>query len=276
MAPRGRPRKVGLRRMDAAIDAMRPLGFSKELVKRTVSNLLEVYEGDAGWVFIEEASYKLLIDTILEEQDKDLEEARGGDDAGPSSVVSNDVEPSSIAGFSVVAGDDIGSSVAGLSGGVLDIAEPSATGLQLPCPKLAGMVTTLQMNDTVGKDLLPPVEGEGSGWRDIVQDNNYGPKQINTKIRNTDENSGAYSIYQSPLCAISPELNNLPKQRRRRCHGWINNDDNDDGDLVFEERAETPKQVDSTSGQTERQRKRGKSRWDVTPTDLWKKWFPQM
>lgn len=265
MAPRGRPRKVGLRRMDAAIDAMRPLGFSKELVKRTVSNLLEVYEGDAGWVFIEEASYKLLIDTILEEQDKDLEEARGGDDAGPSSVVSNDVEPSSIAGFSVVAGDDIGSSVAGLSGGVLDIAEPSATGLQLPCPKLA-----------VGKDLLPPVEGEGSGWRDIVQDNNYGPKQINTKIRNTDENSGAYSIYQSPLCAISPELNNLPKQRRRRCHGWINNDDNDDGDLVFEERAETPKQVDSTSGQTERQRKRGKSRWDVTPTDLWKKWFPQM
>ncbi|KAL5991511.1 hypothetical protein ACLOJK_012420 [Asimina triloba] len=67
-----RPRKVGLKRIDAAIDALLPLGFSKELICETVDNLLKVYEGDSGWVFIEEASYKLVIETILEEQEKSL------------------------------------------------------------------------------------------------------------------------------------------------------------------------------------------------------------
>ncbi|KAK1311989.1 hypothetical protein QJS10_CPA07g01030 [Acorus calamus] len=71
MAPRGRPKKVGLKRIDAAIDALLPLGFSRDVITRTINSLLKVYEGDHGWVFIEEASYKLLIDTILEEQEEE-------------------------------------------------------------------------------------------------------------------------------------------------------------------------------------------------------------
>ncbi|XP_072996132.1 uncharacterized protein [Typha latifolia] len=76
----GRTRKVGLKRIDAAMDALVPLGFPKEVVRRTIKNLLNVYEGDAGWVFIEEASYKLVIETILEEQEKEAieEEANAG------------------------------------------------------------------------------------------------------------------------------------------------------------------------------------------------------
>ncbi|KAI3470864.1 hypothetical protein Pfo_027527 [Paulownia fortunei] len=66
MAPRRRRSKVGLTRMHAALDAMRPMGFSSDVVRKCVKNLLKVY-GDDGWVFIEEAAYKLLIDTILEE-----------------------------------------------------------------------------------------------------------------------------------------------------------------------------------------------------------------
>ncbi|KAG8373101.1 hypothetical protein BUALT_Bualt12G0135600 [Buddleja alternifolia] len=57
---------VGLTRMHAAVDAMRPMGFSSEIVRKCVKNLLKVY-GNDGWAFIEEAAYKLLIDTILEE-----------------------------------------------------------------------------------------------------------------------------------------------------------------------------------------------------------------
>ncbi|KAL0452746.1 UNVERIFIED_CONTAM: hypothetical protein Slati_1252700 [Sesamum latifolium] len=66
MAPRRRCSKVGLSRMHAALDAMRPMGFSTDTVRKCVKNLLKVY-GDDGWLFIEEAAYKLLIDTILEE-----------------------------------------------------------------------------------------------------------------------------------------------------------------------------------------------------------------
>lgn len=68
MAPRRRqPRRqtVGNTRMDAALDAMRQLGFEEKLIRETVEELLDVYEGNQGWPFIEEGSYKLLIETIL-------------------------------------------------------------------------------------------------------------------------------------------------------------------------------------------------------------------
>lgn len=76
MAPRGRARKVGLRRIDAAIDALTPLGFSREIVCKTVNELLKVYEGDEGWVFLEEASYKMVIETILNNQEEEEAQAR--------------------------------------------------------------------------------------------------------------------------------------------------------------------------------------------------------
>ena len=89
--------QVGLKRIDAAVDALRPLGFSKDIVHKTVNALLKVISSsflqisislcvlhfvyrndgvfvlqvyDGNWVFIEEGSYKLLIETILEEQEK--------------------------------------------------------------------------------------------------------------------------------------------------------------------------------------------------------------
>ncbi|RZC08693.1 hypothetical protein D0Y65_015414, partial [Glycine soja] len=52
----------GITRMDAALDAMRPLGFRTQLILRTVNELLDVYGGNQGWCFIEEAYYKLLME----------------------------------------------------------------------------------------------------------------------------------------------------------------------------------------------------------------------
>ncbi|KAK7277861.1 hypothetical protein RJT34_22880 [Clitoria ternatea] len=54
--------------MDAALDAMAPYGFPNKLVRTTVSQLLKVYGGKAGWVFIEDSAYTLLIDTLLQQQ----------------------------------------------------------------------------------------------------------------------------------------------------------------------------------------------------------------
>ncbi|KAI3696079.1 hypothetical protein L1987_79088 [Smallanthus sonchifolius] len=67
MAPKRR-KKTGLTRMDAALDQMSSLGFSKQIVRKTVGKLLKVY-GDDGWKFIEEDGYKVLLDVILEEQE---------------------------------------------------------------------------------------------------------------------------------------------------------------------------------------------------------------
>ncbi|OAY63154.1 hypothetical protein ACMD2_13329 [Ananas comosus] len=78
--PKARAKKVGLKRIDAAIDALVPLGFSREVVRKTIKNLLKVY-GEDGWVFIEEACYKTVIEAILEEQVEEtrMEEVKAND-----------------------------------------------------------------------------------------------------------------------------------------------------------------------------------------------------
>ncbi|RHN82489.1 putative WIYLD domain-containing protein [Medicago truncatula] len=68
MAPRRRPLKKGDSRMDAALDAMTPLGFDKKLIHQTVNKLLKIYDGNEGWHFIEDGAYCLLIDQLLEAQ----------------------------------------------------------------------------------------------------------------------------------------------------------------------------------------------------------------
>ncbi|MCE3050503.1 hypothetical protein HAX54_047389 [Datura stramonium] len=77
MAPRGRTKKR-LTRMDAAVDAMAPLGFDKRLVKITVKKLLKEYGGDELWPFIEEYSYKELIEAILRAQEEEQTETQKG------------------------------------------------------------------------------------------------------------------------------------------------------------------------------------------------------
>ncbi|GAB2235744.1 hypothetical protein Droror1_Dr00026185 [Drosera rotundifolia] len=69
MPPR-RNRKVGLKRIDAAVDACASMGFSRSIVRSKVKEVLKEYGGDEGWVFIEEGSYKVLIEALLEDQEK--------------------------------------------------------------------------------------------------------------------------------------------------------------------------------------------------------------
>ncbi|XP_042431006.1 uncharacterized protein LOC122017452 [Zingiber officinale] len=73
MAPRRK--KVGMKRIDAAIDALLPCGFTKETIVATVNKLLKVYDDDAAWHVIEEDSYKLVLETILDDQEQDARQA---------------------------------------------------------------------------------------------------------------------------------------------------------------------------------------------------------
>nr|XP_018673913.1 PREDICTED: uncharacterized protein LOC103996873 isoform X3 [Musa acuminata subsp. malaccensis] len=89
MAPR-RQKKVGLKRIDAALDALLPYGFSKETICSTINKLLKVYDDNAAWYLIEEGSYSLVIETILEEQKQEArEEGRTREEATASRVSSN-------------------------------------------------------------------------------------------------------------------------------------------------------------------------------------------
>ncbi|MCL7024803.1 hypothetical protein MKW94_022017 [Papaver nudicaule] len=65
------PPKKKQTRYDAAYDHLGPksLGFSRRTIRNKIDSLLKVYGKDDGWVFIEEASYKLLIDCLLEDQE---------------------------------------------------------------------------------------------------------------------------------------------------------------------------------------------------------------
>ncbi|KAI3921605.1 hypothetical protein MKW92_025459 [Papaver armeniacum] len=59
------------RRYDAAYENVKPLGFlNKKVIRTKIDSLLKVYGGDEGWAFIEEASYKLLIECLLEYQEQ--------------------------------------------------------------------------------------------------------------------------------------------------------------------------------------------------------------
>nr|XP_043621356.1 probable inactive histone-lysine N-methyltransferase SUVR1 [Erigeron canadensis] len=66
MAPKRK--KPGSGRMDAALDQMsNNYGFSRPLVRKTVTKLLKLYGEE--WIFIEDNGYRILIDVILEEQE---------------------------------------------------------------------------------------------------------------------------------------------------------------------------------------------------------------
>ncbi|KAJ4850829.1 hypothetical protein Tsubulata_047187, partial [Turnera subulata] len=66
MARRGRPRKLDPERLQAALHSMRSYGFAEDLVTKTIRELLAEYGGQDGWVFIEDDSYKVLVEAILE------------------------------------------------------------------------------------------------------------------------------------------------------------------------------------------------------------------
>ncbi|KAF8397315.1 hypothetical protein HHK36_016228 [Tetracentron sinense] len=209
--------KVGLKRIDAAIDALHPLGFSKNVVRETVKALLKVY-GGSGWVFIEEASYKVVIETILEEEEKCLMKKDGSSEDGAKSL--NIGRPSD----------------AGTSREVVGIG-----------PTCFSHDTTEHIIETESEDSLSPAEGRKVSWKNISCVDNYlAQKQIDMVL--PASNSNCYSSSKDPCRGITregktdggleesdfiepihspPPLVGLPPWIRDSCHGWISSDDED-------------------------------------------------
>ncbi|GMY21129.1 formin-like protein 5 isoform X3 [Fagus crenata] len=106
--PRGRPRKKNPNdsRIHAAVEAMSPYGFPLDLVQVTVGELLNVYGGNEGWVFIEDDSYSLLLETLLEKTKGPQQE----DDSSQREVGDADDRDASAAGPSIPSSSNSGTS----------------------------------------------------------------------------------------------------------------------------------------------------------------------
>ncbi|KAH0448631.1 hypothetical protein IEQ34_022431 [Dendrobium chrysotoxum] len=145
MASRG-TRKGGTHRMDGAIAALTPLGFSKKLIRDTIKELLQVYgDNDAGWYFVEENYYKLAIDKIIEDQDSKKEEKM--EDEGKASEEGRTTEASGQALLQLEAGS---SSNRGFSSIVESSTERAVRKLEECCDMVPGIELS-QLNPSVPK-----------------------------------------------------------------------------------------------------------------------------
>ncbi|KAI3458574.1 hypothetical protein Pfo_015237 [Paulownia fortunei] len=221
MAPRSRRRKIGLSRMDAAVDAMAPYGFTAVRVRKVVKQLLKEYGGDEGWPFIEEYSYKELIEAILrdvEESDhvKYIEYGNTSQDEKLDGVSGAVVEYNAVPGARLA----------------YDVADPNCS--------------EVDNNSTEVRYLLP-ADGNTDDSKDIGLDQASRQKErevavIPTCIDDGEPGTRAHPSHSSTLDSAlviysPPATNRLPNRRRRPCYGWIESDEEDDDVFLYLEPA---------------------------------------
>ncbi|CAN4101730.1 unnamed protein product [Withania somnifera] len=204
MAPRGRPRKR-LSRMDAATDAMTPLGFDKRIVKKTVKQLLKEYGGDEGWAFIEEYGYKELIDAILrgqESNDEDTLQQKG--------VSSQDER----------AEDPALQSILGASGTVVGSTSNNAgnTAGETSCSELVNAVAPMHLELCGNKEgswttevFCPAPVEDGNSWKDIEKDQNSTRKETGNAVCPDGGNSRNQVQPGSNTHAFAPPPTSFPR-----------------------------------------------------------------
>lgn len=213
---------------------MRPYGFPEELVQEMVGELLDVYGGNDGWVFIEEASYTLLLETILETiKDREREKDKSSQD---DAEVADEAEASAI----------------GPSDGVSFPICSNTEALDAVSQTNQSLYATSQTNETLGTG---SVTHESDGRYCL-------PPATHSGVDETFGNSLAQS---SPhlICSQLP-VDSLPTRRRRSYHGWISSDD--EKDLVHLTPAPLQFSLAKLLSTPGRKGKR-KTRWDVRPQD---------
>ncbi|XP_021730611.1 uncharacterized protein LOC110697554 [Chenopodium quinoa] len=228
----GRPRKVGLKRIDAAIDALKPMGFSPEIVRRNVDKLLKEY-GEEGWPFIEEASYKLLIEFIVEPPltESLIEDGcQGGEEDEPEEAgPSGEASESSCSNHSTL------------------LETPTDPPLASPDPVVVHK-RSLSLAESAKSPSQIATPMEVNQTNDILVD---------------QENILPFpSMYTLP---IPPGFEHVLQEKiapstRRPCFGWIG--PSDDEDIILLTHAPVLK------GRTGERRRKRKSRWDVGPFDV--------
>ncbi|KAK6135827.1 hypothetical protein DH2020_030435 [Rehmannia glutinosa] len=253
--------------MDAAVDAMGLLGFPEGKVKKHVKELLKVYGGDDGWPFIEEYSYKELIDAILRDVEENDEE-QVAEDGNQSKEKSCEDEQA-----------------AETSSRVSETQENERPKGNAPADN-AGSSSGIQNDQTLNTSLL--AEGDGKGWKDILPDQTSGRINETASTHVVSKNEQDSKIHdrpsKSPIRA-SPSLDCIPSpqpyksrspQRRLPCYGWIESDEDEEADdFVFlkpasgvaRAKAPLPREISNSPSDGTKSRRKRRSRWDQKPDD---------
>ncbi|KAK4277855.1 hypothetical protein QN277_015785 [Acacia crassicarpa] len=216
---RQRKRKAGLMRIDAAFDSLCPMGFSRVLVRKTVNRLLKAYGGDQGWVFLEEASYKAVIDAILEEQE--LQEKAELENAQPKLLEGSSIKAEAVTQSHSPDAQSVQDDSGCIKQSILsDVTEHSQTSHAKVTAEVLSLAQHIKSEAPMDNNSQLPLE-------DIVE-----------YKATTTENCRALTVagVESPVMSLRPsmELGSSPVVKRRRpCFGWISEDDKDESDLVY-------------------------------------------
>ncbi|XP_062092518.1 uncharacterized protein LOC133798293 [Humulus lupulus] len=307
MAPRGRSKKRGNTRMDAAVDAMGRFGFQKQRVRETVKELLKVYGGDDGWPFIEDDSYVILLDALLETQKSDSpkkdvsqDDARSLKDTEPSIVGS----PSGVTTPNFSELQTLNANLPS-DGALYSIKDPepvtagSSCGVPIPdCSELETLHTKLP-SDTTTNSILQSTKALDFEAQTNEADDSSSTKQdegasladeklnLNSTTKNVDnlldfkietdkrhivcaKDSGDNKNVANTAPIHTPNQEcSLSLRKRRRYHGWISAscEDHNDNDLVDLTPIPLPEGLARLFRKIHGEEKR-KSSWDVRPEDM--------
>ncbi|KAJ0725317.1 putative [histone H3]-lysine(4) N-trimethyltransferase [Helianthus annuus] len=203
MAPKRK--KPGQTRMDAALDHICKMGFSRPLVRKTVKDLLKVY-GEDGWMLIEEDAYKVLLDYILDEQEA-AQTTNLLKDASSSKVASEEVsiQENAIASLThnAVSNENALSSL-----------NHNVESSEVPLLTMQGPVTQKCSKDADSdKNALPFIpfhDGDDHSANEIALQSS---ENTSLSLRICDEVHAPLNIYTST---------------HKPCYGWISDDEDDD------------------------------------------------
>ncbi|KAK6156143.1 hypothetical protein DH2020_010391 [Rehmannia glutinosa] len=289
-----------LSRMDAAVDAMGLLGFPEGKVKKHVKELLKVYGGDDGWPFIEEYSYKELIDAILRDVEENDEEqvAEDGNQSKQCSLHSLPVDIArqiELKKFecqneltskkSLIEKSCEDEQAAETFSRVSETQENDRPKGNAPAD-IAGSSSGIQNDQSLNTSLL--AEGDGKGWKDILPDQTSGRINETASTHVVSKNEQDSKIHDRPSkspiraspsldCIPSPQPNNSRSpQRRLPCYGWIESDEDEEADdfvflkpasAVARAKAALPPEISKSPSDGTKSRRKRRSRWDQRPDD---------
>ncbi|KAL5710376.1 hypothetical protein ACHQM5_020946 [Ranunculus cassubicifolius] len=258
MAPRGRPPKKDTR-MDAAIDALSPMGFSESLIRNKVQELLVVYDG--GWGFIEEFAYKVLLEAIIEDQEKESEKKNNvnmEDGGAEPSTAQDDSEPPCDAHHD----DDDDSDDA--------MVLVRRHRLKRSCSRSAATAEPPATSRPVHKISVPDSSsnaqtGGRAEWKDIscMEQSRAQQQHGPTTCSDKDEGPGCSVVKGSGDKLRVSVTHHLPVSRKP-CYGWIRSDgeaEEGEEDFVFSE-TEASRRKEMKRRMMNQQTER-KSRFDV-------------
>lgn len=222
--------------MQAALEAMQVYGFSEDLILKKLKELLNVY-GEDNWFFIEENSYKVLLDNILEEEEQQKDDTL----AGPSTAA-------------------------------LPPPHSDAEALEITLPANEALESAPQTYGTSGTALVS-YDSDGTGQKDLNLEQNSGEQQHLNILKTSDKDSGSVDPFGdtnlSPPHAIHSEQpkHTVRIRKRRPYNGWISNDDevNEECFIKLEPSplpVELAKLLFGTNIRSSR-----KKRWDLRPED---------